>query len=257
MAHSSRLKASLMSNSYFQFKEFTVYQERCVMKVTTDACLFGAWAAAQAKRDKGSRIATNVLDVGTGTGLLSLMLAQKDAGALVDAIEIDEEAYDQAKENVAISPYPDQIQVTHTDVKSVSFLKKYDLIISNPPFYDREIESENAKKNVAHHNSGLRLEELLPIIKTNLAKGGIFYLLLPFKRNEEIKKILLRENLVVSKIVFVRQSTSHDYFRIMISGKLNNGNDAETVIDEISICDDQQQYTDQFKQLLQAYYLYL
>ena len=249
--------ANFMPNSYFQFKEFTVYQERCVMKVTTDACLFGAWAAAQAKCDKGSRIATNVLDIGTGTGLLSLMLAQKDAGVLVDAIEIDEEAYDQAKENVAISPFPDQIQVTHTDVKSVSFLKKYDLIISNPPFYEKEIVSENSKKNIAHHNSGLLLEELLSITKTNLSTAGNFYLLLPFKRSEEIKKILLRENLLASKIVFVRQSTGHDYFRIMISGKLSNGKDAETVIDEISIWDDQQQYTEQFKQLLQAYYLYL
>jgi tRNA1Val (adenine37-N6)-methyltransferase len=246
-----------MPNSYFQFKEFTVYQERCVMKVTTDACLFGAWAAAQAKGDKGGRIATNVLDIGTGTGLLSLMLAQKDAGALVDAIEIDEEAYDQAKENVAISPFPDQIQVTHTDVKAISFLKKYDLIISNPPFYEREIQSEDAKKNIAWHNSGLLLEELLPIIKRNLSTAGRFYLLLPFKRNEEIKKILCRENLFVSKIVFVRQSTNHDYFRIMISGKLSNGNNEETVIDEISIWDDAQQYTEQFKQLLQAYYLHL
>jgi tRNA1Val (adenine37-N6)-methyltransferase len=198
-----------------------------------------------------------VLDIGTGTGLLSLMLAQRDEGALVDAIEIDEEAYDQAKENVAISPYPDQVRVTHTDVKAVSFLKKYDLIISNPPFYEREIASENEKKNIAHHNSRLVFEELLSIIKTNLAKQGTFYLLLPFKRNEEIKKILLRENLSVSKIVFVRQSTNHDYFRIMISGKLNNAENAETVIDEISIWDDQKQYTEQFKQLLQAYYLYL
>jgi tRNA1Val (adenine37-N6)-methyltransferase len=142
-------------------------------------------------------------------------------------------------------------------VKSVSFLKKYDLIISNPPFYEKEIASDNAKTNIAHHDSGLRLEELLSIIKTNLTKGGTFYLLLPFKRNEEIKKILLRQNLLVSKIVFVRQSSNHDYFRMMISGKLSNVNDSETVIDEISIWDDQQQYTEQFKQLLQPYYLYL
>jgi tRNA1Val (adenine37-N6)-methyltransferase len=246
-----------MANSYFQFKEFTVYQERCVMKVTTDACLFGAWVAAQAKRDKGSRIATNVLDIGTGTGLLSLMLAQKDPGALIEAIEIDEEAYDQAKENVAISPFPDQIQVTHTDVKAISFLKKYDLIISNPPFYEREIASENPKKNIAWHNSGLVLEELLSIIKKNLSREGSFYLLLPFKRDDEIKKILCRENLSVSKIVFVRQSTNHDYFRIMISGMLSKGTDSETAIEEISIWDDQQQYTEQFKRLLQSYYLLL
>jgi len=226
------------------------------MKVTTDACLFGAWVAAQAKCDECIRKARNVLDIGTGTGLLSLMFAQKNA-APVDAIEIDEEAYEQAKENIAISPFPDQIQVTHTDVKAISFLRKYDLIISNPPFYEREITSENEKKNIAHHDSGLVLEELLSIIKTNLSGGGTFYLLLPFKRNEEIKKILLRENLSVSKIVFVRQSTNHDYFRIMISGKLHNAENGETVIDEISIWDDQKQYTEQFKQLLQAYYLYL
>ena len=85
----------------------------------------------------------------------------------------------------------------------------------------------------------------------------MFYLLLPFKRNEEIKKMLFRENLFVSKIVFVRQSTNHDYFRMMVSGKLSNVNDSETVIDEISVWDDQQQYTEQFKQLLQPYYLYL
>jgi len=81
--------------------------------------------------------------------------------------------------------------------------------------------------------------------------------LLPFKRDDEIKKILCRENLSVSKIVFVRQSTNHDYFRIMISGMLSKGNDSETAIEEISIWDDQQQYTEQFKQLLQSYYLHL
>jgi len=246
-----------MPNSYFQFKEFTVYQERCVMKVTTDACLFGAWVAAQERCEKVNRTVTNVLDIGTGTGLLSLMLAQKNAAALVDAIEIDKESYEQAKENVGISPFPDQIQVTHTDVKAISFLKKYDLIISNPPFYEREVTSENPKKNIAHHNSGLVLEELLPIIKTNLSAEGIFYLLLPFKRNEEVKKMLCSENLFVSKIVFLRQSINHDYFRMMISGKLSNTKDSETVIDEIAIWDGQQQYTSQFVDLLKDYYLNL
>src|SRR5436190_5164674 len=259
MVHSAQLKAYRMPNSYFQFKEFTVYQERCVMKVTTDACLFGAWVAQDVQCDPGSQEANpiNVLDVGTGTGLLTLMLAQKNASTVIDAVEIDQESYEQAKENVAISPYADHIQVIKGDAKAFSSSKKYDLVISNPPFYEKELTSCDQKKNIAHHDAGLLLEEIFSIIKTNLSAEGMFYLLLPFKRNEEIKKMLFRENLFVSKIVFVRQSTNHDYFRMMVSGKLSNVNDSETVIDEISVWDDQQQYTEQFKQLLQPYYLYL
>ena len=260
MAHSSQLKTYLMPNSYFQFKEFTVYQERCVMKVTTDACLFGAWVAEDVKRVPGSYQepnAKNVLDVGAGTGLLSLMFAQKNPSVIVDAIEIDGEAFQKAKENVAISPYADHIQVINGDAKTFSSSKKYDLVISNPPFYEKELTSADHKKNIAHHDSGLLLEEIFSIIRTNLSTNGIFYLLLPFKRNEEIKKMLLREKLFISKIVFIKQSTKHDYFRMMISGKLSNVTDSETVIDEICIWDDQQQYTREFVELLKDYYLNL
>ena len=224
------------------------------MKVTTDACLFGAWVANE---DKGEKIITkNVLDIGTGTGLLSLMYAQKNLSATIDAIEIDEEAYRQARENTAASPFAERINILHDDVKNFTFSKRYDCIISNPPFYEKEIRSGNEKKNIAHHHSGMVLEELLTIIKVNLSSPGRFYLLLPFKRNEEIKKILLKQDLPVSKIVFVNQSTKHSYFRIMISGILKKSQD-ETLIEEISIWDDQQQYTKEFKELLADYYLYL
>ena len=244
-----------MSNSYFQFKQFIIHQDRCAMKVTTDACLFGAWVAEE---DKSEKIITkNVLDIGTGTGLLSLMYAQKNSLADIDAIEIDEDAYAQAKENVAASPFAERINVIHDDIKRFTFSKKYDCIISNPPFYEKEISSDNEKKNIAHHHSGLLLEELLGIIKGNLSSSGTFYLLLPFKRNEEIKKIILKQDLFVSKIVFVKQSTKHNYFRMMIAGKLNQEDHAETLIEEISIWDDQQQYKEEFKELLKDYYLYL
>ena len=113
------------------------------------------------------------------------------------------------------------------------------------------------KKNIAHHHSGLLLEELLGIIKGNLSSSGTFYLLLPFKRNEEIKKIILKQDLFVSKIVFVKQSTKHNYFRMMIDRKKSQANIAETLIEEISIWDDQQQYKEEFKELLKDYYLYL
>ena len=101
------------------------------------------------------------------------------------------------------------------------------------------------------------LEELLGIIKGNLSSSGTFYLLLPFKRNEEIKKIILKQDLFVSKIVFVKQSMKHNYFRMMIAGKLSQEDPAETLIEEISIWDDQQQYKEEFKELLKDYYLYL
>jgi len=225
------------------------------MKVTTDACLFGAWVAEE---DKSEKIITkNVLDIGTGTGLLSLIYAQKNSFAEIDAMEIDQDAYAQAKENAAASSFAERINVIHDDVKRFTFSKKYDCIISNPPFYEKEISSDNEKKNIAHHHLGLLFEELLGIIKGNLSSSGTFYLLLPFKRGEEIKKIILKEDLYVSKIVFVKQSTKHNYFRIMIAGKLSQEDHPETLIEEISIWDDQQQYKKEFKELLKDYYLYL
>jgi len=224
------------------------------MKVTTDACLFGGWIAEEDKTQKKTRKA---LDVGTGTGLLSMMYAQKNSEAIIDAIEIDHDAFTQASENVASSPFSARISVVHGDVKAFSFRKKYDCIVSNPPFYEKEIRSGNERKNIAHHHTGLLLEELLEIIRQHLSPLGTFYLLLPYKRNEEIKKILVEQNLFVSKIVFVKQSTKHNYFRIMIAGKLNQESKMETLIEEISICDDQQQYMEEFKELLNDYYLYL
>jgi tRNA1Val (adenine37-N6)-methyltransferase len=244
-----------MPNSYFQFKQFIIHQDQCAMKVTTDACLFGAWIAQEVKSEKIK--VKNVLDAGTGTGLLSLMFAQKNHSLTIEAIEIDEETYKQAKENVAISPFAQNINVIHGNVKTFSFLKKYDLIISNPPFYENEIRSSNERRNIAHHNSGLLLDELLGIIKKNLSFSGRFYLLLPFKRSEEIKTALFKQDLFVSKIVFIRQSTNHDYFRLMIKGKSKKHDQDETIIDEISIWNDQQQYTKDFTGLLKDYYLYL
>lgn len=230
------------------------------MKVTTDACLFGAWAAEEVKSQIPIAIGTrvkNVLDVGTGTGLLSLMIAQKNPSSIIHAIEIDKKAYEQAKGNVVAAPFANCIDVIYADAKIFSFTKKYDIIVSNPPFYEKEIRSGDERKNIAHHHSGLLFEELLSLIKINLSPDGVFFILLPFKRNKEIKNVLLKQNLFISKIVFMRQSTNHDYFRIMIRGKLEEEYQSETTIDEISIWNDQRQYTDEFKELLKDYYLNL
>ena len=225
------------------------------MKVTTDACLFGAWVVNEVKSEKSK--VKNVLDIGTGTGLLSLMLAQKNSEIKIDAIEIDKEAAEQAKINIESSPWKEQISIISGDVKVFSFEKEFDLIISNPPFYENEIRSATDSKNIAHHSENLTLKELLAVIKDNLGKTGSFFLLLPYKRNEEIKKLLKDHQLNISKILFVRQSVNHDYFRIMLKGKLNDHESIETEFNEMSIWNDSQQYTEEFKQLLKDYYLHL
>src|SRR5436190_6763809 len=244
-----------MPNSYFQFKQFTIHQDHCAMKVTTDACLFGAWGVNEVKIEKSKL--KSVLDIGTGTGLLSLMLAQKNPEIKIDAIEIGKDAAEQARLNVASSPWKEQINIIQADVKKFSFEKGFDIITSNPPFYENEIRSATDSKNVAHHSENLTLNELLEIIKNNLSKTGSFFLLLPYKRSEEIKKLLKDHDLNISKILFVRQSVNHDYFRIMLKGKLNDQENMKTEFNEMSIWDDSRQYTTEFKQLLKDYYLHL
>ncbi len=244
-----------MANSYFQFKQFTVHQDRCAMKVTTDSCLFGAWVAEKARsRETAAR---RLLDIGTGTGLLSLMLAQKNPALTIDAVELDEEATLQARENIGSSPWKNNISLHHADARTFLYPHNYDIIISNPPFYENELKGDSKKKNIAHHNEGLFLHELLAVIKGNLETDGSFFLLLPYKRKPEIKDLMLEHEFDISEIVFVRQSVKHDFFRIMLSGKLHTDESIETIFDEISIWNEKQQYTAEFVSLLKDYYLYL
>ena len=231
------------------------------MKVTTDACLFGAWMAEEVRSQEsgvGSQqsITNYTLDIGGGTGLLSLMFAQKNPEAEIVAVEIDKDAEKQAKENISASPWKERIVVLEGDVKYHNFPNKFDLIISNPPFYEKELRSESEKKNLAHHSENLTIEELLAIIKRYLNPDGFFFLLLPYKRNEEIKKLFKDQQLHISKMILVRQSVKHEYFRIFIKGSLKR-EEKETEFDELSIWDDNQQYTNEFVTLLKDYYLHL
>lgn len=244
-----------MSNSYFRFKQFTIQQDKAAMKVTTDSCLFGAWVAKKMAEHTGTSI--QLLDIGTGTGLLSLMLAQKNTGCTIDAIEIDRNAYEQALENVMNSPWKEKIHVLHADIKLFEPRKKYDIIISNPPFYEKELKAEDENKNIAHHNAGLSFSDLFEVIKRQLSPEGYFYLLLPYKRNEEIRKLVFEHRFELSQLVLVRQSVNHGYFRIMLCGRLPSEKKEETVLDEMAIKDNNDNYTPSFTSLLKDYYLYL
>lgn len=259
-----------MSNPYFRFKQFTVYHDRCAMKVTTDACLFGAWCAVTAKaqgREEGTKEAmgapreqetTNhkpetLLDIGTGTGLLSLIMRQKNK-VKIDAVEIDGDAAAQAAENVKASGF-EGIRVLHQDLCSFHPGKAYDFIISNPPFYEDDLLSGKAQKDTAHHSGRLKLDELLHFVSTHLAPDGSFFLLMPFKRHDELMQKLSAHKLHVSHKIIVRPSTRHQPFRLMLHC---TPSPADRMIEsEISIRNDKNDYTDEFVALLKDYYLYL
>lgn len=222
------------------------------MKVTTDSCLFGAWVANKIAEKKNIR---KIIDIGTGTGLLSLMIIQQNPFPDIDAIEINADAAAQAKENILNSPWPERIRVIYGDVKQFAG-HGYDVVISNPPFYENELRSPDKKKNLAHHGDELTLDELLSQTKSILAPGGYFYFLLPFKREIELKSLFQEHQCTITDLTLVKQSVTHGYFRIMIEGTFTN-EATETEISEIEIKDKDNTYTAEFTSLLKDYYLYL
>lgn len=252
--------AHIMANTFFQFKQFIIHQEQCAMKVTTDACLFGAWVAERVRSRKpgnGVSAKISVLDIGTGTGLLSLMLAQKNPSCFIDAVEMDEAAAGQAAENIAASPWADRIRVIQADVMKHTFSSTYDIIISNPPFYERELKSVSNRANMARHDEGLVLPELLTFIQQRLKPGGVFYLLLPFKRQQEFLQLLFKKELCILNTMLVRQSEKHDCFRIMTEGQHAGMIVSEPVMDAMCFRQKNNHYTTSFKDLLSEYYLHL
>jgi tRNA1Val (adenine37-N6)-methyltransferase len=222
------------------------------MKVTTDSCFFGAWVAEEIKNSKSE--IQSLLDIGTGTGLLSLMTAQKN-DVDIDTVEIDIEAATQAKENIDASPWKNRIHVFNENILSFHAHKKYDCIICNPPFYENELSSDKQNKNIAHHSKQLTIEQVLNFIKKNLQQDGIFFLLFPFKREEAIASMLFQQELFITKKVVLKQTDLHQPFRVVI-----RGTNKRTGIEDVSIIairDEHQAYTKVFTHFLQEYYLYL
>jgi tRNA1Val (adenine37-N6)-methyltransferase len=244
-----------MANSFFSFKKFTIHQDRCAMKVTTDACLFGAWVGEELK--SSSENYTKCLDMGAGTGLLSLLLAQKLANYSFTAVEIDNEAAAQAVDNCQNSPWKNRINILQADVREISLPTKVDIIISNPPFYEDDLRSPQPNKNRAHHDESLLLTELIAFIKNNLQPNGRFFLLLPYKRKTEIEQLLTGNELHIEKLITVKPSPKKDFFRIMIEGSHKPVNSEETISQNLEITDTAGNYTPSFTSLLKDYYLYL
>lgn len=238
-----------MPNQYFQFKQFIVRQEKSSMKVCTDSCLFGAWIAKKIE-DKILR-PKNILDIGAGTGLLSLMLAQK-SGAKIHAVEIDENSFEQTMINFQNNPCNNRLRVFHADIKTWEAEKKYDLIISNPPFFENDLRSANQNKNLAKHHDGLTLKELLNSVKKYLTTDGNLAVLLPFHRVEQFKNHATEFNFFPREELHVRQTSEHQFFRGML---LFGRNKMNASTGAISIKNKEAHYTEEFNRLLKDYYL--
>lgn len=160
-----------MRGKGFTFKQFHIGHSRCAMKVGTDGTLLGAWATLP---DNGS-----ILDIGTGTGLIAIMAAQRSSEAKITAIDIDEDCVLQAQENIAASPWPDRIEVIHSALQEFDASEKFDVIISNPPYFIDSQLSPDAARSTARHTTTLPFNELVTGVRRLLADGGHFSLILP------------------------------------------------------------------------------
>lgn len=197
-----------MSNPYFQFKQFTIWHNRCAMKVGTDGVLLGAWASIEeAKR---------VLDVGTGTGLIALMVAQR-SNAHITALDVDQEAVAQAKENIALSPWRDRIVVQQADFNSYSSATKFDHIISNPPFFVDSLKGPDDVRNSARHNSSLTYDVLLKQVAALLTCEGVFSIVIPTDVAEKVKRIAAENLLYAAQQLLVVTKPGGETKRVLIA----------------------------------------
>jgi tRNA1Val (adenine37-N6)-methyltransferase len=233
-------------NTYFRFKQFNIHQDRTAMKVCTDSCLFGAMI------DVG--LSHQILDIGTGTGLLSLMIAQRSQ-AQIDAVEIQAEAFQQATDNVKASPWEDRILVIHGAIQTFALNreKKYDLILSNPPFFENHLKSAHQHTNLALHNEELSPDELLKAVSNLLKDDGTFWVMLPLYQAQVLAEKAKFYTLACLNRIEVYNFAEKDIFRlIQVFGR---GIETEISLRKFTIYEQDKTYTQEFRELLKDYYL--
>jgi tRNA1Val (adenine37-N6)-methyltransferase len=219
------------------------------MKVCTDACILGAWFA-----EKVPQYAT-ILDIGSGTGLLMMMFAQKSK-ADIHGIELDVSCFKQLKENIAHNKWTDRLIVHPGDVRSYDFPHKFDFIITNPPFYENDMPSNTREEKVAKHSSELSLKELLAVIDRDLSPNGAFGILLPFDRWEYFHRLSEDRDFFLLEKLFVRHSAAHPFTRAILH--YSRHKEKYTPPFELNIHKEEAAgYTEEFIRLMKDYYLYL
>jgi tRNA1Val (adenine37-N6)-methyltransferase len=235
-----------MPNEYFKFKQFTIQQDKCAMKVGTDGVMLGAWVSCKNTK--------NILDIGTGTGLIALMLAQM-SNANIDALEIDEEACSQAKENVDKSPWSDRINIIHQSYQD--FLqtahKKYDLIVSNPPYFQNSLFAPNEKRTNARHNSNLELDDIINGAKKILNEEGVLSLILPYMEGNMFILKASEKGLYCIRQTKVLPKPNRDPKRLLLEFmKIKKPLIEQEIIIEIN---KRHEYSEAYKNLTKDFYL--
>lgn len=235
-----------MANSFFQFKQFIVHQSEAALKVCTESCIFGATVPVSG--------ASRILDIGSGTGLLALMIAQRSA-AHIEAIELDEASARDAQLNFQESPWKDRLTLHVGDIKTFFSEQKFDLIISNPPFFIHQLKSTDQRTNAALHGSELKPQDLCGIVNEFASEEGRFFVLLP-----EQELLLLRHQFEALgwTMIFdlsIYQQANKSVFRKI--GGFSRKKEMTLVTQQLVIYKNGRTYTDEFILLLKEYYLYL
>jgi len=231
----------------FHFKEFTVAQDRCAMKIGTDGVLLGAWVSLENNPQ-------TILDIGTGTGLIALQLAQRSLAETIDAVEIDNEAYEQCTSNFEESPWADRLFCYHASIQEFAseIDETYDLIISNPPFYSEDYKTENDARDLARFTDALPFQHLIVCAAHLLSETGVFALILPKKEEENFNKLAAEHGLYPTRICHVKGTFTSEVKRSLLTfSKEHKTPTVESLVIETG----RHQYTDAYKNIVNAFYL--
>lgn len=234
-----------MPNPYFRFKKFTVFHDRCAMKVGTDGVLLGAWTSITNTQQ--------ILDIGTGTGLIALMLAQRSL-AQIDAVEIDREACNQARENINNSPWPNRIQIYHNSIQNytINCPKRYNLLISNPPFFTNASKAAIKERTVARHSDLLEQFEILQIAENLLYEDGRLAIIYPTEQAIIFQEKAETFGFSCQRKLYVKSTPQSPIKRILLElGKIEREYQESTLIIETT----RHNYSAEFVGLIKDFYL--
>lgn len=236
-----------MKTSTFTFKQFAVQQDRCAMKIGTDGVLLGAWASVEHNP-------YNILDIGAGTGVLSLMMAQRTNAAQIEAIEIDDDAFEQCAENFENSPWNDRLFCFHASlleyIEAVD--EKFDLIICNPPFYSGDYKTQETSRNLARFSDAMPLEHIIFAVINFLSDQGKFSIIIPYKEEQKYIEEASLINLFPNRILHVKGNPTSNIKRSLIEFSYH---ESDIKISELIIETDRHQYTDAYINLTKDFYL--
>lgn len=233
-------------NNYFQFKQFKILQEKSAMKVNTDGVLLGAWVNVE--------FAQSVVDVGTGTGVIALMLAQRSSAAIT-AIEIEKNAAQEADLNIQNSKWSNRISVHPVSFQEFAKTTKnaFDLVVSNPPFFSNGVKNQCQNKSLARHNDSLPFSSFIEGSVQILTPKGKLAVILPANQSRQFTEIANANGLYLNRLTEIKPSPLKEANRYLMEF---SGNQTTTIKDELTIYSDNgADYTEQYKNLTQDFYL--